>query len=195
MPRKFILDSLRWLMPGRDMMDIIFCIQLSPVIRLPGFTNVWRPQKVTKTLVGMPIARGRGGQDHRGPGLLEVAAVADDRDARGLGLGLGGRLGDAGSVSGAAGGLGERSSVDPYFFGGRSGTRRRPTVCSTSSLPVVLDQAAKSLTDPGSVARTSSVWPDAQGLDGLGGLDDRHRAVEPAGIDLLVGHGGAPFPR
>ena len=56
MPRKFILDSLRWAMPGRCMMDSIFCIQLSPVIRLPGFTNVWRPQKVTKTLVGMPIA-------------------------------------------------------------------------------------------------------------------------------------------
>ena len=50
MPRKFILDSLRCLMPGRDMKDSIFCIQFWPVMRLPSLTNVWRPQKVTNTL-------------------------------------------------------------------------------------------------------------------------------------------------
>jgi len=54
MPRKFILDSLRCLMPGRDMMDSIFCIQFWPVTRLPSRTKVWRPQKVTNTLVVMP---------------------------------------------------------------------------------------------------------------------------------------------
>ena len=56
MPRKFIVLSLRWAMPGRCIALIIFCIQFSPVIRTPGFTNVWRPQKVTNTLVGVPMA-------------------------------------------------------------------------------------------------------------------------------------------
>ncbi len=56
MPRKFILDSLRWLMPGRCMNDIICCIQFSPVMRTSSLTNVWRPQKVTNTLVGIAMA-------------------------------------------------------------------------------------------------------------------------------------------
>ena len=56
MPRKFILDSLRCAMPGRCIADIIFCIQFSPVIRLPSLTNAWRPQKVTNTLVGIAMA-------------------------------------------------------------------------------------------------------------------------------------------
>ena len=56
MPRKFIFESLRWLMPGRDIMASIFCIQFWPVIRRPSLTNVWRPQNVTNTLVGMAIA-------------------------------------------------------------------------------------------------------------------------------------------
>ena len=38
------------------MTESIFCIQFSPVTRLPSFTKVWRPQKVTKTLHGMAIA-------------------------------------------------------------------------------------------------------------------------------------------
>ena len=33
MPKKFIFESFRWLMPGRCIADIIFCIQFSPVIR------------------------------------------------------------------------------------------------------------------------------------------------------------------
>jgi len=53
---KFILLSLRWLTPGRCMKDIIFCIQFWPVMRLRPFTNVWRPQKVTKTVVSISIA-------------------------------------------------------------------------------------------------------------------------------------------
>ncbi len=56
MPRKFILDSLRWLMPGRCMADIIFCITFSPVMRRSSFTNVWRPQNVRKTRTWAPIA-------------------------------------------------------------------------------------------------------------------------------------------
>ena len=38
------------------MTDIIFCIQLSPVIRTPGFTIANRPQKVKKTLDSIPEA-------------------------------------------------------------------------------------------------------------------------------------------
>ncbi len=34
---------------GRDIIESIFCIQFLPVMRFSGFTNVWRPQKVTKT--------------------------------------------------------------------------------------------------------------------------------------------------
>ena len=37
-------------------------------------------------------------------------------------------------------------------------------VCSTNSWPVVRDQAAKSLSDPGSVASTSMSVPDATDL-------------------------------
>ena len=56
MPRKFILESFRWLMPGRCIPDIIFCIQFSPVMRFASLTKTWRPQKVTKTRVLTPIA-------------------------------------------------------------------------------------------------------------------------------------------
>ena len=38
------------------MTDIIFCIQLSPVMRTPGFTIANRPQNVKKTLASMPLA-------------------------------------------------------------------------------------------------------------------------------------------
>ena len=56
MPRKFILLSLRWEMPGRCMNDIIFCIMLSPVIRTSSLTKAWRPQNVRKTRTVAPIA-------------------------------------------------------------------------------------------------------------------------------------------
>ena len=36
--------------------ESIFCIQLSPVMRTPGFTNVNSPQNVKKTLASMPDA-------------------------------------------------------------------------------------------------------------------------------------------
>ena len=56
MPKKFILLSLRWEMPGRCMKDIIFCITLSPVMRFWSFTKTWRPQKVRKIRTLAPIA-------------------------------------------------------------------------------------------------------------------------------------------
>ena len=55
-PRKFIVLSFRWAMPGRFIADIICCIQFSPVIRTPSRTKVGRPQKVTKIVVFIPIA-------------------------------------------------------------------------------------------------------------------------------------------
>ena len=56
MPRKFIFESLRWLMPGRCIADIIFCIQFSPVMRFWSLTKTWRPQNVTNTRVLTPMA-------------------------------------------------------------------------------------------------------------------------------------------
>ena len=56
MPMKFILLSLRWLMPGRCMKDIIFCIQFLPVMRLLVLHEGLEPQNVTKTIVSISIA-------------------------------------------------------------------------------------------------------------------------------------------
>ena len=55
-PRKFIFESFRWLMPGRCIADSILCIQFSPVIRFESLTKTWRPQNVTNTRVRTPIA-------------------------------------------------------------------------------------------------------------------------------------------
>src|SRR5574338_1036478 len=43
-------------MPGRFMNESIFCIQFSPVIRIPGFTSGKKPQKVKKMLTCWPLA-------------------------------------------------------------------------------------------------------------------------------------------
>ena len=56
MPRKFIFESLRWLIPGRCIADSIRCIQFLPVMRFESLTKTWRPQKVTKTRVLTPMA-------------------------------------------------------------------------------------------------------------------------------------------
>jgi hypothetical protein len=56
MPRKFIFESFRWLIPGRCMTLSIFCIQVRPVMRTSSRTKVWSPQKVRKIFVGTPLA-------------------------------------------------------------------------------------------------------------------------------------------
>jgi len=45
------LESFKWSMPPRFIIDSIFCIQLSPVIRTSFFTSGNRPQKVKNTVV------------------------------------------------------------------------------------------------------------------------------------------------
>src|SRR3990172_3998679 len=55
-PRKFIFESLRWLIPGRCISESIFCIHVSPVTRTSSFTQGWGPQKVMKTFVLTPLA-------------------------------------------------------------------------------------------------------------------------------------------
>ena len=64
---------------------------------------------------------------------------------------------------------------------------RSSWVDAISSLPVDRVQAAKSLTDPGSVARTSTVFPASSRSEQGRGLDDRHRAAQAAGVNLVRG--------
>ena len=55
-PAKFIFDKPRCSVPPRFIIDIIFCIQFSPVMRTSFFTSGNSPQKVKNTVVCMPIA-------------------------------------------------------------------------------------------------------------------------------------------
>src|SRR5450759_4682414 len=55
-PAKFILDSFRCWSPPRFIVDSIFCIQFSPVMRTWFLTSGKRPQNVKKTVVSLPIA-------------------------------------------------------------------------------------------------------------------------------------------
>ena len=192
--------SFRWSMPGRCMSVSIFCIQLSPMIRFWSFTNGSRPQNVTNTRQRTPLAAAVDDRISDRPDPVEVAAPVDDHELLGLDdlidRGVDGGLGHALDVrdrggEGSNGVVVGRSSVVGGHGccltsgAGRSGRRRRPRICSTSSLPVVRDQAAKSLTDPGSVARTSTRAAGPERLHRLRRLHDRHRAGQAAGVDAM----------
>ena len=94
---------------------IIFCIQLSPVMRTPGFTMANRPQKVKKTVDSMPLAAAVvarivvGQMRSRSPPHAMIVSLFFFSTARAL-CGLEGL--DAGEQLRVGGG------VDPIFGGG-----------------------------------------------------------------------------
>ena len=55
-PAKWYRDSFAFCADPGFITDIIFCIQLSPVIRTSGFTIANRPQNVKNTLDSIPDA-------------------------------------------------------------------------------------------------------------------------------------------
>src|SRR5579859_412674 len=55
-PAKFIFESFRCASPPRFIIESIFCIQFSPVIRTSFLTRGKSPQKVKKTVVSLPMA-------------------------------------------------------------------------------------------------------------------------------------------
>src|SRR5450759_3848259 len=55
-PAKFIFDSFRCSSPPRFIIESIFCIQFSPVMRTWFLTSGKRPQNVKNTVVSLPIA-------------------------------------------------------------------------------------------------------------------------------------------
>ncbi len=55
-PAKFIFDRPRCSVPPRFIIDIIFCIQFSPVMCTSFRTRGKSPQNVKKMVVSMPIA-------------------------------------------------------------------------------------------------------------------------------------------
>src|SRR5215207_1692106 len=56
MPAKFIFPSLRCSVPPRFIIDIIFCIQFSPVMCTSLRTSGNSPQKVKKIVISSPMA-------------------------------------------------------------------------------------------------------------------------------------------
>src|SRR5579859_3888882 len=55
-PAKFIFESFKCSSPPRFIIESIFCIQFSPVMRTSFLTSGKRPQNVKKTVVSLPIA-------------------------------------------------------------------------------------------------------------------------------------------
>ena len=62
-------------MPPRFIIDIIFCIQFSPVMCTSLLTSGNRPQNVKKIVVSMPIAAPVVPRMNVRPDLVEVAAT------------------------------------------------------------------------------------------------------------------------
>jgi hypothetical protein len=73
-----------------------------------------------------------------------------------------------------------------YFFFMKKVNSPPASAVDSSSLPVCLAKAAKSLTEPGSVERIFSTWPLVDFGQGLLGTQDGQRAVEATGIKLFI---------
>src|SRR5689334_19786902 len=202
MPRKFILLSFRWSIPGRCMSVSIRCIQFSPTIRFWSRTKGSRPQKVTKTRQRTPLAaavddRMRTGKTlSRSPDQLTITSSFVFVSASG------------GAGTGAGSGTPSTSAI-----ASASGSIRRGSVRGRSMVTVVIAIASLPAHDEAEHAAVDALFDELvagrpgpcrevldrsrigredleqrtgwQALDRLGGLHDRHRARQPAGIDPL----------
>src|SRR5687768_15069385 len=181
-------------MPGRFMAASIRCIQFSPVIRTSSRTNASRPQKVTKTLVLMPLAaavddRMRTGQTRSRSPLQLTITSSLTRSAPGLV--------PSSSVSGrAAGTVGVGASIVPIIVGTSSLSQYESEDGTVNAL---LDQRIpgrprprrKVLDRPGVRGEHLQRFAGTELLHRLGRLDDRHRAGETPRVELagdLDGH-------
>ena len=176
-------------MPGRSMAATIFCIQFSPVRWTSSFTNENRPQNVKKTVVSIPmaapvVARIICGQTlSRSPlhamitsFLCACSSCSCGRDRRQVRF--------------------LRHHVTHPFFLITNRNTPPSSDCSTSSLPVEVAHAAKSGTEPGSVASDSISARRRELLDRQRGLRDRQRARHPSeiqGLHDLCAHVTHPF--